>query len=60
MIMIKNANIRKNKQNDIYYGDENNSEIQTQPYILIRQRKSVIEARNLAASEGVPKEELEK
>lgn len=50
----------KISKNDIYYGDENNSEIQTQPYILIRQRKSVIEARNLAVSEGVPKEELEK
>lgn len=50
----------KISKNDIYYGDENNSEIQTQPYILIRQRKSVIEARNLAASEGVAKEELEK
>lgn len=50
----------KISKNDIYYGDENNSEIQTQPYILIRQRKSVIEARNLATSEGVPKEELEK
>lgn len=50
----------KISKNDIYYGDENNSEIQTQPYILIRQRKSVIEARNLVASEGVPKEELEK
>lgn len=50
----------KISKNDIYYGDENNSEIQTQPYILIRQRKSVIEARNLAASEGVPKEKLEK
>ena len=50
----------KISKNDIYYGDENNSEIQTQPYILIRQRKSVIEARNLAASEGVPKAELEK
>ena len=50
----------KISKNDIYYGDENNSEIQTQPYFLIRQRKSVIEARNLAASEGVPKEELEK
>lgn len=50
----------KISKNDIYYGDENNSEIQTQPYILIRQRKSVIEARNLAASEGVQKEELEK
>lgn len=50
----------KISKNDIYYGDENNSEIQTQPYILIRQRKSVIEARNLAVAEGVPKEELEK
>lgn len=47
-------------KNDIYYGDENNSEIQSQPYILIRQRKSVIEARRIAENEGVAKEELEK
>lgn len=47
-------------KNDIYYGDENNSEIQSQPYILIRQRKSVIEARRIAENEGVSKEELEK
>lgn len=46
---------------DIYYGDENNSDIQSQPYILIRQRKSVIEARNLAKSEGITDiNELEK
>lgn len=47
-------------KNDIYYGDENNSEIQSQPYILIRRRKSVIEARRIAENEGVAKEELEK
>lgn len=50
----------KISKNDIYYGDENNSEIQTQPYILIRQRKSVIEARQLAHEEGASNEDLEK
>ena len=45
-------------KNDIYYGNENNSDIQSQPYIIIKQRKSVIEARKIAAAEGLSEEQL--
>lgn len=47
-------------KNDIYYGNENDSDMQSQPYILIKQRKSVIEIRRIAEQEGVSKEEQEK
>ena len=45
-------------KNDIMYGDENSDEIQTQPYILIRQRKSVIELQEYAESLGISKEDI--
>lgn len=35
-------------KNDIMYGNENEEEIQLQPYILVRQRKSVIELQEMA------------
>ena len=41
------------KKNDIYYGDENEDDIQSQPYILIRKRLSVVKAIELAHAEGV-------
>lgn len=44
------------KKNDIYYGDENNDDIQTQPYILIRKRMSVLNAIDLALSMGLSEE----
>ena len=40
-------------KNDIGYGNENSDDIQTQPYIIIRQRKSVIEVQELAKEKGV-------
>ena len=43
---------------DIMFGDENNSDIQSQPYILIRQRKTVLEVRKYA-KDKVKEEELE-
>jgi hypothetical protein len=43
-------------KNDIYYGNENDSDIQRQPYILIKQRVPVIEARQLAELEGLSEE----
>ena len=46
------------KKNDVYYGDENNEDIQSQPYILIRKRMSVVNAIDLAVIHGVGKEEL--
>ena len=41
------------KKNDIYYGNENDDDIQAQPYILIRKRLPVKNAIELALSEGM-------
>lgn len=41
------------KKNDIYYGNENDDEIQSQPYILIRKRMPVVNAIELALSMGM-------
>ena len=46
------------KKNDIYYGNENDDEIQTQPYILIRKRMPVANAIELAESLGMSKEKI--
>ena len=48
------------KKNDIYYGNENDEEIQEQPYILIRKRMSVSKAREMALKEGISEEESKK
>ncbi len=44
------------KKNDIYYGNENDDDIQSQPYILIRKRMPVVNAIELALNEGISKE----
>ena len=41
------------KKNDIYYGNENDDDIQNQPYILIRKRMPVSNAIAFALSEGM-------
>ena len=46
------------KKNDIYYGNENNDDIQSQPYILIRKRMSVIEAVDLALASGMSEDKI--
>ena len=46
-------------KNDILYGNENEDEIQLQPYILIRQRKTVIELQQMAEDEKINKELIE-
>lgn len=46
-------------KNDIMYGNENEEEIQLQPYILIRQRKTVIELQEIAEQNGVSKEDIQ-
>ena len=46
------------KKNDIYYGNENDDDIQAQPYILIRKRMPVITAFALAEHFGASEEEL--
>ncbi len=47
------------KKNDIYYGNENDDDIQAQPYILIRKRMTVSMARELALREGLTEDRLE-
>ena len=46
------------KKNDVYYGNENDDDIQSQPYILIRKRMPVVNAQELALAEGMSKEKL--
>lgn len=41
------------KKNDIYYGNENDSDIQSQPYILIRKRMPLSNAIDYALSKGM-------
>ena len=41
------------KKNDVYYGNENDDDIQSQPYILIRKRMPVVSAISLAVANGV-------
>ena len=44
------------KKNDVYYGNENDDDIQAQPYILIRKRMPVSNAIEMALNEGLSKE----
>jgi hypothetical protein len=46
------------KKNDIYYGNENDDDIQAQPYILIRKRMPVINAIDFALSEGMSEDKI--
>lgn len=41
------------KKNDIYYGNENDDDIQAQPYILLRKRMPVVNAIELALDHGM-------
>ena len=47
------------KKNDIYYGNENDDDIQSQPYILIRKRLPLANAIDLARAEGAPDNKLQ-
>jgi hypothetical protein len=47
------------KKNDVYYGNENDDNIQAQPYILIRKRMPVSNAIELALSEGMSESKTE-
>ena len=46
------------KKNDIYYGNENDDDIQSQPYILIRKRMPVFNAVEFALAEGMSESEI--
>ena len=41
------------KKNDVYYGNENDDNIQAQPYILIRKRMPVVNAIEFALAQGM-------
>ena len=47
------------KKNDVYYGNENDDDIQNQPYILIRKRMPVVNAIEFALNEGVSNEKVQ-
>ena len=47
------------KKNDIYYGNENDDDIQTQPYILISRRMAVANAVEFALANGVSEEKTQ-
>lgn len=44
------------KKNDIYYGNENDDDIQSQPYILLRKRMPVFNAIEFALEHGMSEE----
>lgn len=44
---------------DIYFGNENNSDIQSQPYILTKKRMPVSQAKTFAEKNGASKKEIE-
>ena len=46
------------KKNDVYYGNENDDNIQAQPYILIRKRMPVVNAIELALNAGMSKDKV--
>ena len=46
------------KKNDIYYGNENDDDIQSQPYILMRKRMPVVNAIELALSLGMSESKI--
>lgn len=47
------------KKADVYYGNENDDDIQNQPYILIRKRMTVLGATELALAEGMSEDKTE-
>lgn len=46
-------------KNDIYFGNENDSDIQSQPYILIKKRLSIITAKKLAEKYDADQKEID-
>lgn len=46
-------------KNNIYYGNENDSDIQTQPYIIISYRKPVTQVKEEARALGIDEEKIE-
>jgi hypothetical protein len=47
------------KKNDVYYGNENDDDIQSQPYILTRKRMPVSNAIEMALAEGLSEDKVD-
>jgi hypothetical protein len=47
------------RKNNIFYGNENDEDIQNQPYIIIKRRMPVVNVHEMALAEGVSEEKLE-
>ena len=47
------------KKNDVYYGNENDDDIQNQPYILLRRRMPLANAIEFALAKGLSKADIE-
>lgn len=45
-------------KSDVGYGNENSEDIQSQPYIIIRQRKAVSEIQEIALNKGMSEKEI--
>lgn len=43
---------------DVLYGDESEPNVQRQPYIIIQERRSVAEVKEMARQNGIPEEEV--
>jgi hypothetical protein len=46
------------KKNNVYYGNENDEDIQNQPYIIIKRRMPVANVHEMALAEGLSEEKL--
>ena len=47
------------KKNDIYYGNENDDDIQSQPYILLRKRMPQVNAIEFALANGMSRDKID-
>lgn len=47
------------RKNNVFYGNENDEDIQKQPYIIIKRRMPVINVHEMALAEGVSEDKLE-
>lgn len=47
------------KKNNVFYGNENDEDIQKQPYILIKRRMPVINVHEMALAQGLSEDKLE-
>lgn len=57
---INDIKAERLNKTDIIYGDENNSEIEEQPYIIIKKRMTILKAKEYAREQGCAESEIDK